>query len=297
MRELDVTQFDKPLKKRGVLTLEAFLTPGTETGFTFWEHDRIYLVRRGEVELELADNKVSLAKNEILYLPVSTWHRWKTKSDTHVALMTICFSPVYFAEMAPVAILLEDFAALFPANEAISPERSFDAVALRHLLASILREKRAQRPEAPAMIIGLFIELIAMLVSARKRDTELTKSNAKGSAFARSVAYLNERLSEEITVNDLAGIAGLSTRRYLDVFRDNFGVTPRRYIIEQRLAIAKELMIETGSILHASLDAGFANLSHFYRTFKQHTGMTPKQFIALQGAENLSAENASDRAG
>lgn len=279
---LDFTKFHKPLAARGVLAIESFLLPGMKTELAFWEHDRIYFVRRGELELELTDEVIKLSKNEILFLPASTRHSWKTQNDGHVALLTICFEPDFFDGTPPIQKLLKDFTKSFPANQAISPEKSLDAVAVRHILSSVVREKRAQREEGVVMLIGLFIELIAILLSAQNRHAEFSSSDAKDGAFTRSVAYLNERLCEEISVSDLAGVAQLSTRRYLDVFKNNYGMTPRRYIIKKRIGIAKELMLETGNILHSSLDAGFSNLSHFYRTFKQHTGMTPNQFIISQ---------------
>lgn len=294
MKVLDFTPFRRPLSERGVLAVEAFLAPDFITEFSLWNHDRIYFVRRGELQLEHSDGFANLSQNEILYLPAATWHRWKASRKGHVALLFICFKPEFFATTGPVATLLDEFIRLFPENEAISPERSLGSVSVRQALAAILREKRAQKDEGPAMIIGLFIELIAMLVSARKGNAKLVNPVAKDSAFALSITYLNEHMCDDITVNDLASIAHLSSRRYLDVFKNNFGITPKQYIIAQRIEIAKELMIETGSILHSSLDAGFGNLSHFYRIFKRFTGVTPKQFIARRRDPVAPENRATD---
>lgn len=280
MRVLDFTPFRQSLRARGAVAVEAFLSPGQETEFATWDHDRICQVRRGAVELEFADGACLLSENEILFLPAGTWHRWRAVSGGHAALFVVCFEPAYFAHIAPVAGLIADFSRLFPARMVHAPDRAPGGNAVRQILAAMKREKRAQREETPAMLVGLFIELMATLLGARRQAIELEAPEKRDRAFARSLAYLEEHLCDDISVNDLARLAQLSTRRYLDLFRMSFGKTPKQYIIERRIEIAKELMQETGSILHSSLDAGFANLSHFYRMFRRHTGQTPRQYLA-----------------
>ncbi|MFL5263636.1 MAG: helix-turn-helix domain-containing protein, partial [Anaeromyxobacteraceae bacterium] len=57
------------------------------------------------------------------------------------------------------------------------------------------------------------------------------------------------------------------------------GQTVTQYLAERRVDYAKRLMLETDDILFASAEAGFGDLTHFYRVFKRLTGLTPKQFI------------------
>lgn len=284
MRVLDFTPFRQLLRERGVVAVEAFLSPGFETEFATWDHDRICLVRRGAAELDSPAGPVRLSEQDILYLPAATWHRWRAAAHGHAALFVVCFDPACFRSVAPVADLLADFARIVPPLVAHTPDRAPGGSAVRQILAAMKREKRAQRAETPALLVGRFVELMATLLGARRQAIELEAPLKRDHAFARSLAYLDDHLCDDISVNDLARLARLSTRRYLDVFRHAFGRTPKQYIIERRIEIAKELMVETGSILHSSLDAGFANLSHFYRIFRRYTGLTPKQFLAGQAA-------------
>ena len=58
-----------------------------------------------------------------------------------------------------------------------------------------------------------------------------------------------------------------------------FGMTPTAYVNRIRMAYAQR-QIEMGDrdILEISLDCGIGNLSHFYRLFQAHTGMTPRRY-------------------
>jgi AraC-like DNA-binding protein len=42
---------------------------------------------------------------------------------------------------------------------------------------------------------------------------------------------------------------------------------------------AQKRLLETGNVLFSALDAGFGDLSNFYRVFKKETGLTPRQYI------------------
>lgn len=58
-----------------------------------------------------------------------------------------------------------------------------------------------------------------------------------------------------------------------------FGVPPHRYIGEQRIHRAKELLLDgSRSITDVALDLGFASHSHFTDAFRKITGVTPSRY-------------------
>ncbi len=72
---------------------------------------------------------------------------------------------------------------------------------------------------------------------------------------------------------------GLSQRRVIDVFKEEYGITPKVYIDYLRLEEAKKMLAETDEdILNIALSVGFNSLSAFYNFFKTYTSMTPKAY-------------------
>ena len=92
-------------------------------------------------------------------------------------------------------------------------------------------------------------------------------------------AYIEEHLAEGIHLHTLAALAGISVCHFSRAFRQSLGMPPHHYLITRRVAIAVALIRETDRPLSAiSLEAGFADQSHFSRTFMHMTGETPGEF-------------------
>lgn len=98
-------------------------------------------------------------------------------------------------------------------------------------------------------------------------------------ALRRVREYIDEHLTENLPTEALARIAALSTGHFNRAFKQSTGLSPHRYIIRQRVAAATELLRTTNHALaDIALDVGFADQSHFSRTYVAVTGETPSVF-------------------
>jgi AraC family transcriptional regulator len=97
---------------------------------------------------------------------------------------------------------------------------------------------------------------------------------------ARAVAaYIEEHLSEQVTLLTLAGIARLSTHHFCRAFKQSFGVPPHNYHLARRIQQAKlQLSDRATSITEVGMILGFSCASSFSDTFRKITGQTPSQF-------------------
>lgn len=101
-----------------------------------------------------------------------------------------------------------------------------------------------------------------------------------GALRLRRIAdYMEAHLAEDVSLLDLAGVAGLSTHHFSEAFKASTGTSPHRYLIEQRIHRAKELLLGADhSIVEIALAVGFASHSHFTDNFRKLTGITPSRF-------------------
>lgn len=84
---------------------------------------------------------------------------------------------------------------------------------------------------------------------------------------------------------------GLTSRRITDIFKQEYGMTPREYTDSLRLRAAKKMLVETDKkIIEIAWDAGFSSLSSFNRFFKKKTGMTPTEYRKISRKDNTKTE-------
>jgi AraC-like DNA-binding protein len=88
--------------------------------------------------------------------------------------------------------------------------------------------------------------------------------------------YVADHLSDRITTENLASIAQLSTSHFARAFKASAGYPPHRFIVQQRIEHAKELMLSSSEPLcQIALICGLSDQSHLSRTFRIHEGCTP----------------------
>lgn len=92
-------------------------------------------------------------------------------------------------------------------------------------------------------------------------------------------SYIEDHLTEGADLDSLARIAGVSCCHFSRAFKRSTGMPAHHYLITRRISAAIALIRETDRALSdISLEVGFADQSHFSRTFVQLTGLTPGDF-------------------
>lgn len=87
-------------------------------------------------------------------------------------------------------------------------------------------------------------------------------------------------LSRELRVHELASAAGISESYLKLLFKERFGVSPKRYIIQMKINHACELLrSERYTVMQIAELSGFSNVHFFTRQFKDYMGVTPTQFV------------------
>jgi AraC-like DNA-binding protein len=91
--------------------------------------------------------------------------------------------------------------------------------------------------------------------------------------------YIDGRLAENIRLDVLAGVAGLSRCHFARAFKQSVGIAPHAYVMQRRLERAERLLAETDlSLSQVALDSGFSDQSHFSSCFRKHFGTSPRSF-------------------
>jgi AraC family transcriptional regulator len=94
--------------------------------------------------------------------------------------------------------------------------------------------------------------------------------------------YIYEHITYDLTIAELATIAGMGSRHFSNLFKRSTGLSPYQYIVQKRLDRAKELLKNPElSIVDIAIQSGFANQSHLTTIFSKHLAITPKKYREL----------------
>lgn len=97
----------------------------------------------------------------------------------------------------------------------------------------------------------------------------------------RLCEYMDSHYDENISLNGLSGMAGLSKYYLLRFFTRQIGVSPYRYLQTVRIHEAKKLLEQGVPPVEAAGRTGFSDQSHFSNFFKEFIGLTPRQYMKI----------------
>jgi AraC-like DNA-binding protein len=91
--------------------------------------------------------------------------------------------------------------------------------------------------------------------------------------------YLQAHFQDNVTVEDLTPVAGLSRVHLTRAFTQAFGTPPHLYLNAVRLRRAQAAMLAGTPLADVAAACGFADQSHFTRRFKGAVGTSPAQWL------------------
>jgi AraC family transcriptional regulator len=95
----------------------------------------------------------------------------------------------------------------------------------------------------------------------------------------RVVEYINDNLTEDLTLAEIAHVAGMNPHYFSRAFKQATGTPPHRFVTNCRVEKAKRLLAEDElPLVEIGLSVGFQNQSHFTTLFHKLTGLTPKAY-------------------
>jgi AraC family transcriptional regulator len=233
-----------------------------------------------EVEI-VADGKRYLLQhdpNEINYIEILPAHAPLRVRTSQAAETVHCYlEPTFLAHVAYESANPEQVE-LMPRISTLDPLVCQIITALRTIL------------ETDATNSSFYAESMATALAAhflRNYSThQLTLQDFKGGLpkhkLKQALEYMNAHLSENVSLVALSDELQISQFHFCRLFKQSTGMTPHACLIQQRVERSKQLLKQKEyTMLDIALACGFANPSHFAKHFRQHTGISPKQFRAI----------------
>lgn len=114
-------------------------------------------------------------------------------------------------------------------------------------------------------------------------------------SIQRALSFILTNLGEEgLSIDRIAAEIGLSPYHFARTFRASLGIPPHKFIVEQRIIQAQNLLENSSkSAADVAFACGFSSQSHLNSTFRRLVGSTPMAYRrAFQNSDRDSADRA-----
>jgi AraC-like DNA-binding protein/quercetin dioxygenase-like cupin family protein len=265
----------------GVFVLESHHAPGFRMAPSRHDFLEVFYVLRGTGTFTIAGRDYPGRPDNVLVVPAGRVHSITDDPARPMSLYGICLAPrVYQIEPG-----LSDALPAGPLvlNELLVPR-------IRADLRQLLFEQTLARAGHRLVLVGLALQLLGLLVRGRPVGSRtgplpaVAPYSAHLPAVQRYVADLPQRFFEPSDLDHIAAALGMSRRRFTQLFRTVAGTSWLDYLTRLRMDYACQLLRQTQrSVVAVAFECGYEDLSSFYRVFKRHTGLPPKEWRGREG--------------
>jgi len=155
------------------------------------------------------------------------------------------------------------------------PQIQYLGIALKTELES---GGRSGRLFGESLATALTIHLLTQYSASAQRIRGY-KGGLSRQSLQSVIEYINDNLSSDLKLNELAAITGMGQSHFGRLFKQSTGVTPHQYVIQCRVERARQLLTQGKlTIGQVASVVGFADQSHLTYHFRQLLGITPKQY-------------------
>jgi AraC family transcriptional regulator len=243
-----------------IRVVEARHPPGMRVAEHAHASASLTCVLRGEFETHVGASIARCAARSTLFAPAGELHTdHYGPSGAHCLLVEVPESRLHELEPATAFAVVSHVA----------------SASVGVLIDMLATEVRVGDELSPLAIEGLVLELLVHV-----GRTPNVRPPVNPAPWMTSVLTVcDTRFREPLVMAELAATAGVDPSHLAKVFRAHTGMTPSEYVRSQRVTWARsQLLGSTDSLATIALAAGFADQSHFTRSFRRLVGTSPGRF-------------------
>ncbi len=166
----------------------------------------------------------------------------------------------------------------------ISNDESYDTVFFYAVKSTGIYCRPSCKSKAPKAENIEFYKTAEEAIKAGYRPCKRCRSDLLGYKPMKEIAeklknLIDDMFSEAESLNTEIDKLGLSRKRMVEVFKDEYGKTPSTYVNDLRYNEALRCLLETDNeIIDIAYSVGFSSLSAFYKFFKERADMSPAAY-------------------
>ena len=207
----------------------------------------------------------------ILFIPAGcTWHGWEAGAST-AAYLSVTVAPSFVRDILSRTSL--------PLT--LAPDLACEDPVLVNAARGIGEEIQGRSPLSGLLVESYISTIFVQLLRRQRYIPSVRKGGLAPASLNKVLEKIDEDLTLDLSLSQLAGLAGLSIPHFCRAFKQTLGYPPYAFIVHRRIDRAKEYLRHSSmTVTEIAFACGFSNSSHFSNAFRREVGMTP---VAYRG--------------
>ncbi|TLS52684.1 helix-turn-helix domain-containing protein [Paenibacillus antri] len=257
-------------------------------------HDYVQLayVRKGMCHHRMMSKSLTVSQGELFIITPGTEHSFSAIEEKDFELVLIDFAPsVLDGLLGPMKDALEPY--LTPGGASAAHSWLHVGKTKQTLVLQLLQEMQEEyEAKEPGFEYSIRLSLVKLLMVVEREYRKIGRRppNRMAAAADRQPIeevrrYIHDNYSQDIPLEHGAYLANMAPAYFSHVFKKETGQSFIDYVNEVRIERAMELIRRDSlTITQIGFQVGYRHLSHFIRTFKKRTGITPTEYKKTFGS-------------
>jgi AraC-like DNA-binding protein len=243
------------------------------SGFSRPYHIIISIERGGfTLKMNYSSETLLLREGDCAYIPAGIWRQNAPFPKSSQAILRFCnfrfhiFDHLDFLSFFQLPIRLNSQVAKSLKDVTQSLDRIYNDVEMDSMIKSIEKQ-------------SLGLRLLSSLLQGARMKPHFSKFAGNADRLAKVLDYISRNYHRKVSLDELASIACLSVSAFHRTFKETTGISPLRFLREQRINEARRLLITTDlSLGDIAGKLGFSDPFSFSKCFKKACGQSPREY-------------------
>ncbi|MDE6608025.1 MAG: AraC family transcriptional regulator [Lachnospiraceae bacterium] len=243
----------------------------------FHPYFELYYVREGKCCFFLNDTLYSLNAGDFMLIAPGDLHHTLYLPEEDCERITIYFNKEHISQALPLHI--PDFEEKMLHSGQIMLHYGSEQEVLS-LLDRMLAEYRLLDGYSRVLLLSYLQQLFCLIMRHRMEDiNDLGLSSRKDDEVLFAAKYIYRNFASSLTLEEVAGAAGLSPTYFSKKFKQVTGLGFKEYVNFVRMKnAAQELLATKHSVTDVALNNGFSDGNYFKDAFKKVHGCSPREY-------------------
>lgn len=259
------------------------ITSGNMVSMSYYHYHNmyeIYFLCEGDRYYFINDKCYHIPRGTIVFINPYEIHYTTSKLNQYYERILVSFKKEFIEELTQVLTDI-DLYECFRENIYTAVLNKNDAQIAEQLLRGMLNEYKKKNPGYQTYLKTALIQLLIFI--NRKSKEHLQTDIGYVTSFHKTISeitrYINNNFAEDLTLEHISSKFYISTHYFSRKFKAISGFPFTDYVNNVRIKEAQKLLINTDmKVIDIGQKVGFKTPTHFQRTFKKITGVSPYQY-------------------